>query len=54
MNLLPRINSISDGLHDEYRKTAMTTDQEPFEQLINRIETDISRYREYTEEEKHE
>lgn len=52
MNLLPRIHSINDGLRDEYRNTAMTTDQEPFERLIDRIETDISRYREYTEEKK--
>ena len=46
MNLQPRIDSISAGLRAEYT-IALATDLEPFEQLIDRIETDIARYREY-------
>ena len=46
MNLELRIDSISDGLRAEYQ-AALITDLEPFERLVNRIETDIARYREY-------
>jgi len=46
MNLNPRIDSISGALGDEYM-AAITTGLEPFEMLLDKIETDIARYREY-------
>jgi hypothetical protein len=45
MNLHPRIDSINGALQGEYM-TAITTGLEPFEQLLDEIETGIARYRE--------
>ena len=45
MNLKPRIDSIAAALEIEY--TAARTDElEPFERILDRIETTIARYRE--------
>ena len=49
MNLHPRIISIAAGLADEYL-TALEDDLEPFERLIDHIETDLQQYRERCEE----
>jgi hypothetical protein len=48
MNLHPRIDSITTGLVAEYL-TALEYDLEPFERLIDHIETDLQRYRERCE-----
>lgn len=46
MNLLSRVDGIGGMLHTEYQ-VALTNDPEPFERLLDQIETNISRYREY-------
>ena len=46
MNLHPRIDSVKGALEIEYA-AAITTGLEPFETLLNKIEIDIARYREY-------
>lgn len=49
MNLQPRIDSISGRLLALYHN-AKADELEPFEILLDRIETDIDRYIEYIEE----
>ena len=46
MNLHPRIDSITGAL-EIYYAAAITTGLEPFETLLDKIERDIARYREY-------
>lgn len=47
MNLKPRIDSIIGALDSEYMAAAPSELSEPFERLLDKIETDIARYREY-------